>query len=101
MYGFPGIGASIRKLGTAIARAISLANAATLFTFIPGASCILICITVGPTRISAKNASISDYRRATGFEALMGYLYMSGRYERMCELIKDALDYLESEKSDK
>ena len=50
---------------------------------------------------SAKNASISDYRRATGFEALMGYLYMSGRYERMCELIKDALDYLESEKSDK
>ena len=45
---------------------------------------------------SAKNASISDY-----FEALMGYLYMSGRYERMCELIKDALDYLESEKSDK
>ncbi len=48
-----------------------------------------------------KNASISDYRRATGFEALMGYLYMSGRYERMCELIKDALDYLESEKSDK
>lgn len=46
---------------------------------------------------SAKNASISDYRRATGFEALMGYLYMSGRYERMCELIKDAIDYLESE----
>lgn len=27
---------------------------------------------------SAKNASISDYRRATGFEALMGYLYLSG-----------------------
>ena len=50
---------------------------------------------------SAKNASISDYRRATGFEALMGYLYMSGRYERMCELIKDALDYLESERNSK
>ena len=49
----------------------------------------------------AKNATVADYRRATGFEALMGYLYMSGRYERMCELIKDALDYLESEKSDK
>ena len=50
---------------------------------------------------SAKNASISDYRRATGFEALMGYLYMSGRYERMCELIKAALDYLESERNSK
>lgn len=46
---------------------------------------------------SAKNASISDYRRATGFEALMGYLYLSGRYERMCELIKDALDWLEND----
>ena len=37
---------------------------------------------------SAKNASISDYRRATGFEALMGYLYLEGEYERMIQLIK-------------
>ena len=36
---------------------------------------------------SAKNASISDYRRATGFEALMGYLYLEGEYERMIQLI--------------
>ena len=34
---------------------------------------------------SAKNASISDYRRATGFEALMGYLYLEGEYERMIQ----------------
>lgn len=27
---------------------------------------------------SAKNASITDYRRATGFEAVMGYLYLKG-----------------------
>jgi ribonuclease-3 family protein len=40
---------------------------------------------------SAKNASIGDYRRATGFEALMGYLYLSGRYDRMTQLIKDGL----------
>lgn len=40
---------------------------------------------------SAKNASIGDYRRATGFEALMGYLYLSGNYDRMAELIKSAL----------
>ena len=46
---------------------------------------------------SAKNASISDYRRATGFEALMGYLYLYRKYERMCELIKDALDWLEND----
>jgi len=45
---------------------------------------------------SAKNASIGDYRRATGFEALMGYLYLSGQYERMMELVKAGLDSLES-----
>ena len=43
---------------------------------------------------SAKNASISDYRRATGFEALMGYLYLSGQYERMMELVKAGLESL-------
>lgn len=37
---------------------------------------------------SAKNASITDYRMATGFEALMGYLYLSGQSERMANLIK-------------
>jgi ribonuclease-3 family protein len=36
---------------------------------------------------SAKNASIIDYRRATGFEALMGYLYLSNKMDRMLELI--------------
>ena len=36
----------------------------------------------------AKNATVADYRRATGFEALMGYLYLKGRYVRMVELIR-------------
>ncbi len=40
---------------------------------------------------SAKNATIGDYRRATGFEALIGYLYLSGQYMRMVELIREAL----------
>lgn len=35
----------------------------------------------------AKHATMSDYRWATGFEALMGYLYLSGRSSRMMELI--------------
>ena len=35
----------------------------------------------------AKNATMSDYRKATGFEALMGYLYLKGEMERMIELI--------------
>lgn len=41
---------------------------------------------------TAKNASVNDYRRATGFEALMGYLYLLGRYERMIELIRVSLE---------
>ncbi len=37
---------------------------------------------------SAKNASISDYRMATGFEALIGYLYLTGQTDRMTEIVK-------------
>lgn len=33
-----------------------------------------------------KNASHSDYHAATGFEALVGYLYLQGRTERLQEL---------------
>ncbi len=40
----------------------------------------------------AKNATMSDYRRATGFEALMGYLYLDDKFERLVELIKIGLD---------
>lgn len=40
----------------------------------------------------AKNASINDYRRATGFEALMGYLYLTDQTERLVELVKLAVD---------
>ncbi|MCR5053894.1 MAG: ribonuclease III [Lachnospiraceae bacterium] len=36
----------------------------------------------------AKNASVSDYRKATGFEALIGYLYMTDRFDRIIELLK-------------
>lgn len=40
----------------------------------------------------AKNASMVDYRRATGFEALMGYLYLQGELKRMIDLIKKGLE---------
>ncbi|MBO0461679.1 MULTISPECIES: Mini-ribonuclease 3 [Enterococcus] len=36
---------------------------------------------------SAKNADITTYRVATGFEALMGYLHLTKQTERMEELI--------------
>ena len=43
---------------------------------------------------SAKNASLSDYRKATGFEALCGYLFLKGETDRIMELVKLALDNL-------
>ena len=36
----------------------------------------------------AKNASTSDYRKATGFEALIGYLYLQKKFDRIMELVK-------------
>ena len=42
----------------------------------------------------AKNQSITDYRRATGFEALVGYLYLKKQYERLLTLIKIGLESL-------
>ncbi len=42
----------------------------------------------------AKNQTITDYRRATGFEALVGYLYLKKRYGRLLELVKIGLDSL-------
>ena len=45
----------------------------------------------------AKNASVSDYRRATGFEALLGYLYLQDKEDRVIELVKFALNQLELE----
>ena len=36
----------------------------------------------------AKHATMADYRRATGFEALMGYLYLKEDYERMITLVR-------------
>lgn len=44
---------------------------------------------------TAKNASIGDYRKATGFEALIGYLYLSDRMDRVLELVKTGIHAVE------
>ncbi|MDE7231761.1 MAG: ribonuclease III [Lachnospiraceae bacterium] len=41
---------------------------------------------------TAKNASVIEYRKATGFEALCGYLYLTGNQERMLSLIQSAIE---------
>lgn len=37
-----------------------------------------------------KNANMTEYRRATGFEALIGYVYLSGNIERLNQLMEKA-----------
>lgn len=41
---------------------------------------------------SAKNASIVDYRKATGFEALIGFLYLTDQMDRALSLIKEGIE---------
>ncbi len=45
----------------------------------------------------AKHATVTDYRRATGFEALIGWLYLTQQWERMTELVKAGVSQIESE----
>lgn len=39
------------------------------------------------THSVAKNANVIDYKRATGFEALIGYLYLIGNYKRLNQML--------------
>lgn len=39
----------------------------------------------------AKNASMSDYRYATAFEALLGYIYLNKDIERLMYLVEKAI----------
>lgn len=42
----------------------------------------------------AKNASVAEYMKATGLEALLGYLYLRGEEERILSLVQKGLEVL-------
>lgn len=44
---------------------------------------------------SPKNTIIIDYRNSTGFETLIGYLYLQGKISRLEEIIQMAINYIE------
>ena len=44
-----------------------------------------------------KSCSISEYRRATGLEALCAYLYLSGNPQRAFELVQSGIEKYERE----
>lgn len=52
------------------------------------------------TQKKAKNAGLADYRRATGFEALIGYLHLTGQAERLKEIQEACLLQAENEETE-
>lgn len=42
-----------------------------------------------------KNADVTDYKYATGFESLLGYLYLKGDYSRLLELLEASVEKTE------
>lgn len=42
----------------------------------------------------AKNAGLEEYLKATGFEALLGYLYLCNEYERLFELVTTSINVI-------
>lgn len=45
--------------------------------------------------ITSKHAEAIEYKKATGFEALLGYLYVDKQNERLEEIIKLCIDEIE------
>ena len=45
----------------------------------------------------SKHASLTEYHKATGLEALIGYLYLSGQAERAVSLVKEGMKYAEEQ----
>lgn len=52
-----------------------------------------------PTK--SKNASLLSYRKATGYEALLGYLYLKGMDDRILFLVNKGLDILKNYKNER
>lgn len=44
------------------------------------------------TLSKSKNAKLADYKKATAFEALLGFLYLTNNFERLDELMKIVLE---------
>ena len=42
-----------------------------------------------------KSCTISEYRRATGFETLLGHLYLDGKMDRVVELVRTGIERYE------
>lgn len=46
----------------------------------------------------AKNASVTEYRHSTGFEALIGYLYLKSNINRLEEIVRKSIKIIEDDR---
>lgn len=53
------------------------------------------------TVTAAKHQSVNDYRRATGLEALFGYLYLNTEFDRLMEIFHECMKLQEKKKQTK
>lgn len=45
----------------------------------------------------SKNVDVVEYKKSTGFEALIGYLYITKNTKRLEEIVKFSIDYINEE----
>ena len=45
------------------------------------------------TNPKAKNAGLAEYKKATGFEALIGYIYLKKDFDRLNQILKLATEF--------
>lgn len=45
----------------------------------------------------SKNVDVVEYKKSTGFEALIGYLYITKNTKRLEEIVKFSIDYINKE----
>lgn len=47
------------------------------------------------TQSVAKNASVVEYKNATGFEGVLGFLYITGQFERLNQILIKSMQIIE------
>lgn len=49
------------------------------------------------SKTRSKNADMIDYRYSTGFEALIGYLYLNKKYDRLKSIVEKSIELIDGE----
>ena len=81
--------AHLHKMATALVNADAQSQALALIlpTLLPDEESVVRRAKNSPITTKSKHYGIAEYKRATGFEALIGYLYLLDRRDRLNEIL--------------